>query len=39
MFKMGAIPLADLGIQRFFLEIDHIDVKIPSSQLFVPLLA
>jgi hypothetical protein len=38
MFEMGAIPLVDLGIQHFFLEIDHIDVKIPSFQLFVPLL-
>jgi len=39
MFEMGAIPLADLGIQHFFFEIDHIDVKIPTSQFFVPLLA
>jgi hypothetical protein len=31
MLKMGAIPLVDMGIQHFFLEIDHIDVKIPSS--------
>jgi hypothetical protein len=30
MFKMGAIPNGDLGIQHVMFEIAHFDARIPS---------